>query len=99
CEGISDTVYIMSTVGVDEVFTNSSVSVYPNPAQDLVNIESTFDISKLTVMNYVGQTVAELKKVEAAVVRLNTASYEDGVYFIKVETTEGIITKKITIAR
>ena len=99
CEGISDTVYIMSTVGVDEVFTSSSVSVYPNPAQDLVNIESTFDISKVTVMNYVGQTVAQLKKVESALVKLNTASYEDGVYFIKVETTEGIITKKITIAR
>jgi len=40
-----------------------------------------------------------MKEVETAMVKLNSTNWEEGVYFIKVETTEGVITKKITITR
>ncbi|MCF8234892.1 MAG: carboxypeptidase regulatory-like domain-containing protein [Bacteroidales bacterium] len=99
CEGISDTVYIMSTVGVDEIFSENSISVYPNPAQDLLNVESTFDINKVTVMNYVGQAIENIKVAEDNVVMINTSNFDEGAYFIKVETNEGVITKKFVIAR
>ena len=99
CQGVSDTIDAILYVGIEEQFTDQSITVYPNPAQDFVNVESTFDIRKITVMNYVGQVVDRMKEVESAIVKLNAINWEEGVYFIKVETTEGVITKKITITR
>ncbi len=86
------------TVGVPE-YGEDGIAIYPNPASDVINIVSSFDISKISVMNYVGQLVDELKTVEDNIIELNVSSYEEGVYFIKIETTKGIVTKKVTKIR
>jgi len=91
------TVYVIFT-SVDE-FDDDGMAIYPNPADDLVNIVSAYDIDKITVMNYVGQLVDQVNTIENNQIELNVASFEEGVYFLKIETTEGVVTKKITITR
>jgi hypothetical protein len=73
--------------------------VYPNPATDRVNITSSAAISRLTVVNYTGQVVYRVDLDGATTYTLNTASYEDGVYVIRMETANDVITKRVIIAQ
>ena len=84
--------------GIEDPELADGISVYPNPARDILNITSTSDITHVTVMNYVGQVVYNQKVVEDNDLQLNVDGYETGVYMVKIETTVGITIKKITIA-
>ncbi|NQT78529.1 MAG: T9SS type A sorting domain-containing protein, partial [Bacteroidetes bacterium] len=71
----------------------------PNPAREILNIVSSTDITHVTIMNYVGQVVYNQKVVEDNDIQVNVAGYEAGVYMVKVETTAGILVRKITIVQ
>jgi hypothetical protein len=71
--------------------------VYPNPANEIVNIRSDYTITGVDVMNFVGQTVAIRSNVDAKTTKLDVTTYKPGVYFVKVSTLEGARTVKITV--
>jgi hypothetical protein len=73
-----------------------TLSVYPNPASDLLNINSNKQILKVKILNYTGQIVAE-NKFNSKEVIINTSVYNPGIYFIQIETEKGISTKKVVI--
>jgi hypothetical protein len=77
----------------------SMISVYPNPARDQFTVSSGSQISRISVINYVGQVVYDAEAGGQTKVDLNTAGYEAGVYMVKIATTEGIVTKRVTIVR
>lgn len=73
-------------------------NVYPNPANDVVNIDLTsFANEPLTikVVNMLGQEVFhETENIAATTLKvLNTASWPRGVYLISVETDAGPVSK------
>jgi len=70
--------------------------VYPNPANDILNINSNFEVSNVKIMNYLGQTIDNLNTADMEVT-INTSTYEAGIYFIQIETEQGISTQKIII--
>ena len=93
----SDTVTVLFPhVGITEI-GNGQIMIYPNPATELVNIKSDYTITGVDVMNYVGQTVYTSSNVDSKTAKLNVSAYKVGVYFVKVSTTEGIRTVKITV--
>jgi Secretion system C-terminal sorting domain len=97
CEPTSDTILItFPVVGINDL-TNSSITLYPNPANDLVYIVSTNDIKTIEVLNYIGQTVYTNNDVNQKKAQLNVTSFKAGVYFVKITTTNGIKTTKITV--
>jgi hypothetical protein len=97
CEPPSDTITIMfPAVGINDL-TNSSISMYPNPANDVLNIVSTNDVKTVEVLNYIGQTVYTNMNVNLKNIKLNVTGFKAGVYFVKVTTTSGIKTTKITV--
>ena len=93
----SDTVTVLFPhVGITEIGAGQ-IMIYPNPATELVNIKSDYTITGVDVMNYVGQTVYTSSNVDSKTAKLNVSAYKVGVYFVKVSTTEGIRTVKITV--
>ncbi|MCX6267837.1 MAG: choice-of-anchor J domain-containing protein, partial [Bacteroidetes bacterium] len=92
----SDTVTIDVMTGIAPI-TQNGISIYPNPATDVVNITSDYTITGVEVMNFVGQTVYSNGNVDAKVAKLNVTTFKSGVYFVKVSTTEGVRTVKITV--
>jgi hypothetical protein len=72
--------------------------MYPNPASESVTIESA-DMSRVTMMNAVGQVVYDATTNNASKVVLNTATYEAGVYVVRIQTSEGSVSKRVTIVR
>jgi hypothetical protein len=97
CESSGDTILVtFPALGVNEL-TSGQIMIYPNPATEVVNIKSDFTITSIDVMNFVGQTVYTNSNVETKTAKLNVTSFKAGVYFVKVSTSEGIRTVKITV--
>jgi len=71
--------------------------MFPNPATDNVTIEAA-GMNRITVINAVGQVVydAEIDNVRT---QFNVASFEAGVYMVRINTESGIATKRLTIVR
>ena len=73
-----------------------TLSVYPNPASDLLNINSNNQILRVKILNYTGQIVSDNKFNNKELI-INTSVYNSGIYFIQIETEKGISTKKVII--
>jgi len=93
----SNIVLATPVVGIDP-HVNGTFSVYPNPATEVINVTASSDITSIEVLNYLGQTVYNKQNVDSKTARVNVASMLNGVYFVKVTTTEGIRTVKVTVA-
>jgi len=79
-------------------FTSAlNVNLYPNPAKDFVNIETNFEIRNLKVVNYVGQVVLD-QNVDQISYQINTSNFGPGMYFVQIQTVDGVvITKRLTV--
>ena len=63
-------------------FEVSNVALYPNPATNVLNIESTSMIEKVSVYNLLGQEVIS-QTPNSELVTLDVASLQVGVYVVK----------------
>ena len=77
---------------------SNSFSLYPNPANDHVFITTSGELQRVTVYNALGQLVVD-EITTGKQYELPTASYTIGVYMVRVETSEGVTTKTLTIQR
>lgn len=83
---------------VDEsVVTPVLASVYPNPTTGNVKIEAE-GLQFISIFNTLGQLIYD-SSVKGDVFECDLDCYETGIYFIRVETTIGITTKKILLRR
>ena len=83
--------------GIDNPLASETV-VYPNPARDQVTISSSEEMTRITVVNYIGQLI-ESRELNQSKVVLNTSNYDSGVYIVRIETNSGIVTKRFAVAR
>lgn len=71
-------------------FNSERINLYPNPANDFVNIEMIdidFQQVKLSIFNNLGQQVYAQNITEnKSELQINVANWSDGVYFIKIES-------------
>ena len=73
-----------------------NLSIFPNPANNLINI-STSEIGTLTITNAVGQQVNQIN-ITAPLTQLNISTIPAGLYQFTYNTKNGIATRKITVA-
>ncbi len=98
CE--SDTLgYVCETFWIDIDETDvGQIAIYPNPAMDKINITSPENITRIRIMNSLGELVYDAKPGKT-IANVDVGTSEPGIYFIKVETSDGMITKKIAVSR
>jgi Secretion system C-terminal sorting domain len=70
-----------TTLGTDN-FEVSTVKLYPNPASNVLNIESVSTIEKVSLFNLLGQEVLS-QTPNSELVTLDVASLQVGVYVVK----------------
>jgi hypothetical protein len=68
-------------VGIDEV-EGASISVYPNPATDLLHIESDQPLNHTVVYDSYGRIVLKVDNLKNNCTIINTKSLPSGVYII-----------------
>lgn len=74
---------------------DSSFSIYPNPVNDYINIESNLEIYSIEVYAIDGIIVESIKPEGGLDQRIYMQNYVPGVYYLKIRTVEGILTEKI----
>lgn len=74
---------ITSSLSVGKI-TTVDFSVYPNPANDVLNIQTNETIKQVTVYNMQGR-----KLIQEASSVLNITSLSSGVYLVELQTTNG----------
>ncbi|MDD2965118.1 MAG: T9SS type A sorting domain-containing protein [Bacteroidales bacterium] len=77
-----------------------SISVYPNPATDKLTVKTTSEITRVELVNYLGQVVRNQQVSGSGVYTLNVSELESGVYFVKFYAADGQAgMERVTITR
>ena len=98
---------LVSSIGLNDVENNiSSINVYPNPVKDIATLDITLSESSnatIQVVDLMGRTLIDLgtKSFKAGQnsIELNTTNLSNGMYFVKINSNNGIATKKITVSK
>ena len=84
-----DTVQFVCT-GINEI-SAADVSLYPNPASKVLNIQASLIISSISIVDEMGRVVAEAGDVNSLRYQMNTSHLNSGIYFVRVYGTQGQI--------
>ena len=90
-------VAIAQSVGIDSWLENS-VSLYPNPAEEYVDIlvDGDLAVTAMEVYDIYGKvirTVVGANNYSPLPTRINVSGLADGMYFVRVRTEKGAVTK------
>ncbi len=90
--GIIDNIFVeKNTESINE--NTSSLNIYPNPVNDRLHIETEAEIEEVMVYDVYGRQLSTINGQQSLTIdmsKLNT-----GIYFIKINTKEGNIVKRI----
>ena len=76
--------------GISNV-SDANVELYPNPVANVLNIQAE-GVQEVSVIDVNGRTIMTEKNVNT----INMSNLANGVYFVRVITTDGVSTQKIT---
>lgn len=82
--------------GLEDAINENQVALYPNPATDNVSIVSDYNMEIITVYNYAGQIIQK-EAINHTSYHVNTSDFDAGIYLFRIETQEGIISKRVII--
>jgi len=88
----------IGTTNIEEI-TQANIIIYPNPANDILNIKSDTPILSFEIYDALGRLVqseTEMYSTESAV---NVSSLTRGIYFIRLHTTNSTAEYKVVIEK
>jgi hypothetical protein len=89
-------------LGVEESLTENQVGIYPNPASKILSFDfkgRNFGKAHVSVHNEMGEKVYQASVSASGKQQLDVSGYAEGIYFVKIETSSGSVTRKIVISR
>lgn len=70
------------------------IKIFPNPFTDNISVNLATQVKTVVILNSLGEKVYSAQ-VNAAEAEINAGDLVPGIYFMQIETTEGVITRKI----
>lgn len=97
-----DNVNLTITTGINEEILESSLSVFPNPANDVLNISAKLNSSDdvtITIYDLTGRVVytSSVSNVNSINNQIDVKQFAKGTYLLEVSTTEDNIVRKVTV--
>ena len=93
---IYNTVFDVSSLKVSEVKINNA-NLYPNPCDTYVNIsfsDNSNEIRNIQLFDVLGKMIYE-KNMNQNTLQINMNSYNQGIYFVRIESNDGVANYKI----
>ena len=78
------------------VLADNDIELYPNPADEVLNIRSEYNITEIEVIDAKNRVI-ERWELNTRELTLDVASYKSGTYFIIIKTDKGSLTKKFIV--
>src|SRR5699024_8196023 len=88
-----DNIIVDVSLGIEDM-EDITFSMYPNPADSNVNVQSSTTMQCITVYNMLGQTVENVKPMDTSY-NLNIESLQSGTYLLEVEADGVRQTKRL----
>ena len=86
---------VMTTVGIESWLENS-VTLFPNPANEVVNVQCTMHNvqldGELQLFDVYGKLL-QIVPITSEITPIIVSGLADGIYFVRVTTEEGVVTK------
>jgi photosystem II stability/assembly factor-like uncharacterized protein len=81
-------------LSVENTLLSSKIDIHPNPVSNLLNfnINESISITKIKVFDVTGNLLIEINDNFKSI---DMNKYASGIYFVKVMTNDGVLTKKI----
>jgi hypothetical protein len=76
---------------------NNNIIIFPNPVNDILQIESEKPIEKVAVYNSFGQLIFTKENFPNADNKLNLEQIDAGIYFVKIRTQSSEVVQKIAV--
>ena len=98
--GWSEAISVTTLIDAIPEYLLNSVILYPNPANDVVNVECTMNnvqlkgIEVIDVYGKVVRTVVGANNYSPLQTQINVSDLATGMYFVRVTTEEGVVTKQ-----
>ena len=78
--------------------TTTAMSIFPNPTNGMLNVTSNEEIDSIEIFNSIGNTVVSSKVVGNSSA-IDMSNLPNGMYFVRVSTSNGIETVKVVLER
>jgi hypothetical protein len=85
----------ITCIGINEI-TTDAFQIFPNPAKGELNISGSIAPTHVSIYNLTGQLVYETGQCVANM-KISVSSFPSGIYFIKIISENGIVTKKVVV--
>jgi len=93
--------YLVSvTIGnsVDDMSAGEAIKIYPVPTSDNLYIDNLIPVKKIIITNTLGQTIRQIFNNGDNSLKISTGSINNGIYFLRFYSKEGLIrTQKIVV--
>ena len=87
---------VTTTTGIESWLENS-VTLFPNPAKEVINVQCTMNNVQLgggiQIVDVYGKVVVETFHETSLQARIDVSGLAAGMYFVRVTTEEGVVTK------
>ena len=87
------------SVGVNEVQDNLGLRVFPNPANEVINISLNKEVSATLSLLDISGKVVRTQTLNGISTSINTASLNSGVYFVTINDGTSVSTQKVVIKK
>ena len=88
---------VPATSSVINEIVNSSISIFPNPSNDFILIESKDDNIKGIELYSINGIIIKDLEIKTKQFTYKTSDLNKGIYFLKIYMTKGVVTKKIVV--
>lgn len=86
--------FVGGTAGVEEV-TAAKLSVFPNPAADVINVANVEGLNGIQIVDLNGRTVKSVNFNSVSEATVNVSDLTAGIYMMNIATEKGTSTQKI----
>ncbi|WP_298150039.1 T9SS type A sorting domain-containing protein [Flavobacterium sp.] len=85
---------VFSTLSAGDTMKDNSLTIYPNPTADVVHIKSHSNIGTIELFDAQGR-ILQHTNANGMEASLNMAQYTSGMYYVKVQTGNGVKTQQL----
>jgi hypothetical protein len=91
-------------IGIVDIYESASINIYPNPNEGRFNVVYEFSTSldaEISIYNKIGSLIMkyDLGTTTSGMRTVDMNNHANGIYYIRLITNQGTITKKISLIR
>jgi hypothetical protein len=91
------TIYMACPTGIENQERSSGITVFPQPADDHLDIRTTIPLTNVTVFDLTGNPIKKFSCSKKSELTIETSSLADGLYILHIETEGKAVSRRMVV--